>query len=76
MDKLTKILFIIWCVLAVSAFVSSFFVPLIPKIIGIVFGSVNLLIIGSWISSIVQARREYKRQQKLIAEKLITEVEE
>ena len=73
MDKLTQVLFIIWCVLAVSAFASSFFVPLIPKIIGIVFGSVNLLIIGSWIAAVFQARREYKRQQKINAEKVLVE---
>ena len=69
MEKLTKILFIIWCVLAIAAFASAFFCPLIPKIIGIIFGSTNLLIIGSWLSAVIAARREYKKQQKLLAEK-------
>lgn len=69
MDKMTKVLFIVWCVLAVAAFAASFFCPLIPKIIGIVFGGMNLLIIGAWISSIIEGRKEYKEQQKLLEEK-------
>lgn len=35
----------IWMVLAIAAFASSFFVPLIPKIIGLVFGAVNISLI-------------------------------
>ena len=67
-NKLTKILFLVWCGLAIASFVSSFWAPLIIKIIGIVFGSVNLLIMGSWAASIIQGRREYRKQMKLLAE--------
>lgn len=68
MDKLTKILFLVWCGLAIASFVGSFFVPLIPKIIGIVFGSYNLIIMGVWLASIIQGRREYRKQMKLLKE--------
>ena len=69
MDKMTKVVFIIWIVLALASFGSAFFAPLVPKIIGIVFGSFNLLIIGAWVSSLIEGRREYKKQQKLMEEK-------
>lgn len=45
MEKTTNVVMIIWMVLAIAAFASSFFVPLIPKIIGLVFGAVNISLI-------------------------------
>lgn len=68
MDKKTKIMFIIWCVMAVISFATGFFLPLIPKIINIAFGAMNLLIIGAWLASIVEGRIEYRKQQKLLKE--------
>ena len=67
-NKVTKILFTIWTVLAVAAFVAGFWAPVWIKVIDIVFGSFNLLIIGSWLSAIIQGRREYKKQQLLLEE--------
>lgn len=54
MNKLGKILFAIWMVLAVASFVSSFWAPLFIKVLGIVFGSLNLMIIGSLVISYIQ----------------------
>jgi len=69
MDKLTKILMVIWVVLAIASFTASFWAPLVIKIIGIVFGAMNLMIIGSWVVSLRQGRKEYKRQQMLLENK-------
>ena len=68
MDKFTKIMFLVWCGLAIASFVSSFWAPLIIKIIGLTFGSVNLLLMGTWVSSIIAGRRELRKQRKLLAE--------
>lgn len=37
----------IWAALAIICFICAFFCPLFPKIIGLAFGSMNLLIILS-----------------------------
>jgi pilus assembly protein TadC len=47
-----KIFVLIWIVLAVISFVSSFWAPLFFKILGIVFGSVNILVILCWFITI------------------------
>ena len=67
-DKKTTIIFIVWCVMAVVSFITGFFLPLLPKIINIAFGSMNLLIIGAWLASIVEGKIEYRKQQKLLKE--------
>ena len=67
-SKLTKILMAIWAVLAVASFVSGWFAPLFWGIVNWVFGALNLMIIGSWTIAIIQAKKEYKRQAKLLAE--------
>lgn len=55
----------VWSVLAIASFVVAFFVtPLIAKIILLVFGSINLMIIGSWAISLIQAIREYNKTKK------------
>ena len=55
----------VWSVLAIASFVAAFFVtPLIAKIILLVFGSINLMIIGSWAISFIQAVREYNKITK------------
>ena len=58
----------VWMVLAIASFVCSFWAPLFIKIVGIVFGSLNLMIIGSWVISLIQgiaqARRLKKEEEK------------
>lgn len=64
-NKITNILLMVWSVLAIASFVVAFFVtPLIAKIILLVFGSINLMIIGSWAIAFIQAVREYNKITK------------
>lgn len=65
-NKFTKILFIVWCALAVASFTTSFFIPLIPKIINIAFGAVNFVIIGSVLADYINTKKELRRQKKLL----------
>ena len=67
-DKMTKILMIVWAVLAVASFVSGWWAPLFWGIVNWAFGALNLMIIGSWTIATVLAKREYKKQEKLLAE--------
>lgn len=60
MDKLSKILFLAWIALAIASFVASFWAPIVIKIIGLVFGSMNLMIIGSWVIATLQALNNKK----------------
>lgn len=51
--------------LAIASFVVAFFVtPLIAKIILLVFGGLNLMIVGSWAISLIQAIRTYNQITK------------
>lgn len=45
MNKFSKIMLAVWCVLALICFISAFFAPLYFKIIGIAFGVLNLSVI-------------------------------
>ena len=45
MNKYSKIMLAVWCVLALICFVSAFCAPLYFKIIGIAFGVLNLSVI-------------------------------
>ena len=45
MSKMTKIMLWIWAVLAIVSFICAFFCPILPKIIGIAFGVLNLSVI-------------------------------
>ena len=64
MDKLSKVLFIIWMVLAVASFVAAFFVPVFwVKAISVSFGIVNMAIVLSWISATIQAKKEYNKEK-------------
>lgn len=45
MNKFSKIMLLIWCILALVSFISAFFAPLYFKIIGLLFGSLNILTI-------------------------------
>ena len=60
MDKLSIILFLLWIALAIASFVASFWAPIVIKIIGLVFGSMNLMIIGSWVIATLQALNNKK----------------
>ena len=60
---------ILWAVLALASFVSGWFAPLFWGIVNWVFGGLNLMIIGSWAVALIQARKEYKKQMKMLAEK-------
>lgn len=63
-DKLTKILMIVWAVLALASFVSGWFAPLFWGIVNWAFGGLNLMIIGSWTIATVLSKRAYKKQQE------------
>ena len=63
MDKGSKILFIVWMVLAVASFVASFWAPIFFKVLGIVFGSLNLMIIGSWIWAVIEGNKTLKEKE-------------
>ena len=64
MDKLSKVLFVLWIVLAIAAFIGAFWAtPTIVRTLGIIFGVLNLTIIMSWVSAIIQARKESRKQQ-------------
>lgn len=67
-EKMTKILMIVWAVLAVASFVSGWWAPLFWGIVNWAFGGLNLMIIGSWTIATALAKREYKKQEKLLAE--------
>lgn len=57
MNKLGTALFGAWMVLAIISFIAAFFIT-IPYIkwVGIVFGVENILIILSWIITLIQAK--------------------
>lgn len=57
---------IFWGLMALVAFISAFFIPVIwVKIVNLVFGGVNMLVILSWVISVIQAKREYKKIKKM-----------
>ena len=65
MDKMTVTLFLIWVFLAIANFVAAFFVPVVlVKVLGIIFGIENSLIILAWTISTIQAKRELRKHQK------------
>ena len=68
MTKLAKILMIIWGVLAILSFVSAFFAPLYFKIIGLVFGTLNMLTIASLIITYFQTKYYQNKLDKEINE--------
>lgn len=54
MEKFTKIFWIVWVCLALVSFISAFWAPLFYKIIGIAFGSINIIAILSVVISYFQ----------------------
>lgn len=66
MNKLGKVMLGIWMVLAIAAFVLAFFTsPLFAKIIGLVFGGMNVLIILSLAISVVQGYALSRKMNKM-----------
>ena len=64
MDKFTKIMMAIWAILAVAAFVCAFFTsPILAKVVGIVFGVDNLMIIGGLVYSKFMEKRALKNEE-------------
>lgn len=56
---------IFWGLMALAAFISAFFIPVIwVKIVNLVFGGVNMLVILSWVISVIQAKKEFQKQKK------------
>lgn len=56
---------IFWGLMALVAFISAFFIPVIwVKIVNLVFGGVNMLVILSWLISVIQAKKEFRKNQK------------
>lgn len=57
---------IFWGLMALVAFISAFFIPVIwVKIVNLVFGGVNMLVILTWVISVIQAKREYKKIKEM-----------
>lgn len=62
MSRFTKWLFAVWIMLAIACFVGAFFTPVLwIKVIGLVFGGLNSLVILSWGLAAIQAMIENKR---------------
>lgn len=62
MNKMTKILFAMWIILAIACFVGAFFIPVVwIKVLGLVFGAENMMIILAWVIGVVQGMVENKR---------------
>lgn len=54
MTKLSKIIFGIWAALAIISFIYAFWLPIIPKIIGITFGALNVMTLLTLVISYFQ----------------------
>lgn len=54
MNKTSKIMMIVWAALAIVCFVCAFFCPLIPKIFGLVFGGMNIMVIMTLVITYLQ----------------------
>lgn len=68
MNKLSKIFLLVWIVLALVSFISSFWAPLYFKIIGLTFGTVNILTILTWVISYFVLKGQQSALEKMIEE--------
>ena len=66
MNKVNKIILLVWAILALISFVSAFWAPLYFKIIGIAFGSLNIITIITWIVLYFTMRSNQKTLDKMI----------
>lgn len=62
MNKLTKVLFIIWAILAVASFVAGFYAPMWIKIIEVVFGIFNIAILLAWGTAAIQEVKAHRSE--------------
>ena len=56
MSRLSKVLIGVWVILALASFVCAFFLAPIPKIIGLAFGTLNMLTILTYVIAFIQAK--------------------
>lgn len=68
MNKFSKILLIIWSLLAIINFVFAFSAPLYLKIIGIVFGTLNVIVIITWVLSYFVMKGNQNMLNKMLEE--------
>ena len=66
MNKVNKIILLVWAILALISFVSSFWAPLYFKIIGIAFGSLNMISIITWVLSYFVMKGNQNMLNKMI----------
>ena len=66
MNKVNKIILLVWAILALISFVSAFWAPLYFKIIGIAFGSLNMITIITWLVLYFTMRSNQKTLDKMI----------
>lgn len=64
MNRFSKIMLAVWCVLALICFISAFFAPLYFKIIGIAFGVLNLSVIITLVVAYFQGLYWKKKLNK------------
>lgn len=64
MDRLGKIIMSVWCVMALASFVVSFWMPLVPKIIGILFGVLNVGVIINFIIELFEGDENVQLQEE------------
>lgn len=68
MNKTTILFLIIWSILAIAAFVSSFWAPLVVEIFNLTFGGINMLVILTWLFGWISFKLEERKLNKLIDE--------
>ena len=64
MRKTDFIVFGIWVLLALGAFISAFWIPVsLARTLSIIFGIFNMMIILSWSVSTIKAIKELKKNK-------------
>ena len=78
MNKIGKIMIAIWAVLAIASFVSAFWAPIFFKVLGLVFGGLNMIIILSWVIAYFQsvAAKKNAPTEEEIAEMMDSQIKE
>ena len=66
MNKVNKIILLVWAILALISFVNAFWAPLYFKIIGIAFGSLNIITIITWVLSYFVMKGNQNMLNKMI----------
>lgn len=76
MNKLGKILILVWGVLALISFISAFFAPLYFKVIGLLFGTLNVVTIITGVVTYFQGLYYNRKIQKELEDVQLQESEE